>query len=257
MYLTLDDITIYYEKYGNKNNTILILPGWGNTRETFHHIINRFKDDYSIYILDYPALGKSPIPTKTLTIYNYAELIISFMNHNKIENPIIIAHSFGGRIIALLTGYYKIKINKLILIDIAGIKPKKTLKKLIKEKTYKLLRQIIKILPKSKKEKAKQKLLNIFGSKDYNSLPIEMKETFKNIVNEDLTKYFKNITNETIIIWGENDLDTPLQDAYKINKLIENSALIVLKKASHYSYLQYPLLINNIIYEFIKKRNDT
>ena len=33
MYLTVKDLTIYYEKYGNGKNIILILPGWGNTRE--------------------------------------------------------------------------------------------------------------------------------------------------------------------------------------------------------------------------------
>lgn len=252
MYLTLNDITIYYEQYGKSENTILILPGWGNTRETFHHIINHFKDNHSIYILDYPAMGKSPIPSKTLTIYDYTEIIINFMKYNNIKNPIIIAHSFGGRITTLLTSHYKIQAKKLILIDIAGIKPKKTLKKFIKEKTYKLLRHLTKILPKNKQEKARVKLLKIFASTDYNALPLQMKETFKNIVNEDLTKYFYNIENESLIIWGELDKDTPIKDAYKIKKAIKNSALIILKKASHYSYLQYPTLINNIIYEFIK-----
>lgn len=255
MYLTLDDITIYYEKYGNKEKTILILPGWGNTRESFHHIINYFKEDYSIYILDYPALGQSPIPPKTLTIYDYTELIIKFMNHNNIKNPIIIAHSFGGRITTLLTGFYKIKIDKIILIDIAGIKPKKTIKKFLREKIYKILRHLIKLFPKKRQEILRQHLLKIFGSSDYNALPLQMKETFKNIVNEDLTKYFQFVDSEALIIWGENDQDTPIKDAYKIKKLIKNSALITISKASHYSYLQYPYLINKIIYEFIKESN--
>ena len=114
MYLNINDITIYYETYGDNKKSILILPGWGNTRETFHHIINNFKNNYKIYILDYPALGKSPIPKKTLTIYDYTELIIEFMKKLNIKNPIIIAHSFGGRITTILTGYYKIPIKKLI-----------------------------------------------------------------------------------------------------------------------------------------------
>ena len=42
MYLTVKDLTIYYEKYGNGKNIILILPGWGNTRETFRYIIDYF-----------------------------------------------------------------------------------------------------------------------------------------------------------------------------------------------------------------------
>ena len=128
MYFKHNNINIYYEKYGTKNNVILILPGWGNTRQTFYNIINHFKDNHTIYIFDYPGFGNSPIPKKTLTIYNYAEIIKTFIEKNNITNPTIIAHSFGGRITTLLSGYYKLKINKLILIDIASIKPKKTIK---------------------------------------------------------------------------------------------------------------------------------
>ena len=252
MYYKYNNITIYYEKFGSKGENILILPGWGNTSKTFYNIINHLKEKHTIYIIDYPSFGKSPIPKKSLTIYNYADLIRNFLIKNNIKNPIIIAHSFGGRITTLLAGYYKIKINKLILIDIASIKPKKNIKQLIKEKIYKLLKKLIKYLPNNKK--LNQKLINIFGSTDYKNLPKSMQQTFKNIVNEDLTPYLKEVNTETLIIWGEQDLDTPLNDARKINKLIKNSALIIYPNASHYSYLQYPILTNNIINEFIKEK---
>lgn len=255
MYLELNDITIYYEKYGNKKETILLLPGWGNTRETFHHIINNFKNNYTIYILDYPGLGKSPIPKQTLTIYNYSDLIVNFMEKLNIKNPIIIAHSFGGRIVSLLIGHNNIKLDKLVLIDIAGIKPKKTLKKYLKEKIYKLKRKLIYFLPKRKQNIYYQKLLKKYASADYLALPPTMHQTFKNIINTDLTNYFKKINNETLILWGEEDQSTPIKDAYKLRKLISNSALIVLKNAEHYSYLNHPNLTNKIIYEFIKKEH--
>lgn len=252
MYTTINNITFYYEKYGSSKQTILILPGWGNTRETFKYIINAFQDNYTIYILDYPGLGKSPIPNHPLTIYDYAELIINFMKEQKIKKPIILAHSFGGRIVALLSGHYKIKLDKLILIDIAGIKPKKSLKIKFKEKLYKFLKKITKILPTKFKVTYQKKLLSIFASSDYNNLPQGMHQTFKNIINEDLTEYFKEIINETLILWGNEDTDTPLNQAYKIKELIKNSALIILKNAPHFSYLVYPSLTTQIIYEFIK-----
>lgn len=252
MYLNINNLTIYYEKYGNANKTILILPGWGNTRETFHHIINYFKDTHTIYIIDYPGLGNSPIPDVSLTIYDYTELVIGFMKKLNIINPIIIAHSFGGRITTLLTGYYQIKIDKLILIDIAGIKPKRTIKVRLKNLLYKTLKKLIKCLPKRKQNKYFQKLFSHFASDDYKSIPPTMRATFKNIINEDLQNFLPNINSEALIIWGENDQDTPLKDAKKIQKLIKNSALIVLTNASHYSYLQYPFLTNKIIEEYIK-----
>ena len=71
MYYKNNSITIFYKKYGNNPKTILILPGWGNTRNTFNNLINELKKEYTIYIIDYPSFGNSPIPNKELTIYDF------------------------------------------------------------------------------------------------------------------------------------------------------------------------------------------
>lgn len=81
---------------------------------------------------------------------------------------------------------------------------------------------------------------------------LECIQTFKNIIKKDLSKYYKQIPNETILLWGSLDQDTPLYQAKKLNKLIKSSALIVLKNATHFSYLNYPKLTNNIIKSFLK-----
>lgn len=255
MFFNTDDMSIYYEKHGNSDKTIVILPGWGNTRATFRNIINYFKNDYTIYIFDYPGFGNSPIPSKTLDIYDYARIIRDFFEEEKIVDPIIIAHSFGGRITALLAGYYKIRFKKILFMDIAGIKPKKTLKQIFRQSLYKILKKLTKILPKIKQEYYRQKLLTHFGSSDYNSLPPIMRNTFKNIVNEDLKIYFKNIDDEVLILWGKKDNVTPLKDAYKLRNLIKDSALIVLPECSHFVYLDAIVVTNKIIYEYLKEKS--
>ena len=248
-------LSIYYKKYGNNKNIILILPGWGDTRKTFQYIINYFEKDYSIYILDYPGFGKSTIPSIDLTMTDYAQLLLSFMNKNNIKNPIIIAHSFGGRITSLLLGKYQIKTKKIILFDVAGIKRRKTIKLFLKEKTYKVLKKIISFFPVLKQEEMRQLLLLKFSSDDYKNIPPTMRKTFQNIIQLDLRKYYKKINTETLLIWGEKDQDTPLKDAYYLQNHIKNSALIIYPKSTHFSYLQYPKLTNSIIDNFINENN--
>lgn len=255
MYYKTNNISIYYEHYGNKNSKkkIVILPGWGNTRESFKYIIDYFKDNYQIYIIDYPGFGNSKFPKDSLTIYDYTEVIIDFLKDLKINNPIIIAHSFGGRIAILLNGYYKIKIDKMIFISTAGIKQKRNIKKTFRLYLYKFLKNLKVFLSKRKRSLYLKKLLLVFGSKDYNDLPNSMKETFKNIVNTDLLMYLKDIESEVLLIWGENDHDTPIKDAFTMNKKIKDSALITISDCGHFCYLEQISLINNIIYEFIKE----
>lgn len=254
MYYENGSFKIYYEKYGNGKNIILILPGWGDTKNTFNYLINNLSIHNTVYIIDNPGFGKSEVLEKDLTIYDYTSAIRELINHEKIKNPTIIAHSFGGRIATLLAGYYNDQINKLILIDIAGIKPKKTIKSIIKKYTYKFLKKLTKLSPIKYKRKINTYLLKKFSSTDYYDLPDNMKKTFQNIVNTDLRFTLSSIKQSTLILWGQYDKATPLRDAYIFRKRIKNSALIIFRNASHYSYLDYPFLTLDIINNFINEK---
>lgn len=252
MYYNKDTFSMYYEKHGNGQKNIIILPGWGNTRNTFKFMIDYLKNDYSVYIMDYPGFGKSIFPLHDLTIYDYTNIIRDFITDTKIDNPTIIAHSFGGRIATLISGYYKDKIDKLILIDVAGINHKKNVFKIFKKCIYKLLKKCSIFVSKRKRNIYLKKLLYIFGSDDYKKLDKSMYNTFKNIVNEDLSYYIKYIEQATLIIWGELDKDTPLKDGKYFKKNIKKATLSILSKGSHFSYLNYPALTNKLINEFLK-----
>ncbi len=252
MNIVIEDFNIYYEKYGNGKKNILILPGWGDTRTTFKSMINYLEKEYTIYILDYPGFGNSSFPNRNLSVYDYASMIKVFIDVLSIDNPIIIAHSFGARLSLILNGKLNVKIDKLIIIDGAGIKGKKKLSSIIKTYFYKALKSLRYLLPKKLRKKYLGMLIDIFGSQDYKSLSDNMKKTFSNIVNEDLSYLLKNINAETLLIWGENDEDTPLSDGIIMHENIKDSGLIVIKKGTHFAYLNAPLYVNSIILNFIK-----
>ena len=252
MYYYFNNISLYYEKYGNNNKkTIIILPGWGNTRSTFYNMINHLKDNFCIYIFDYPGFGFSKSIDTSLTIYDYADLFYNFIVNNNINEPFVISHSFGGRIISILIGKYKLKVNKLVLIDVAGIK-RKNIKLIIKEKIYKFLKKMSFFLSNKNRIKFNNYLINYFGSTDYKNINHCMRETFKNIINEDLRNYYQLINCPTLIIWGDKDKDTPIKDAYLINKYINDSAVIIYKDSGHFCYLDYHNNIINVIKHFFK-----
>ena len=239
----------YFEKYGNNKKVLLILPGWGDTRKTFDFYINNLKDKFTIYIFDYPGFGKSKFPNYPLTIYDYAKYIKNFIETNNIKNPYILCHSFGCRISILLTSKYRVLVDRLIIIGGAGLKDK-SIKRKLKIMRYKLLKKIAICLPQKKRKKYLNKLINKYGSTDYKSLSNIERITFSNIVNEDLRKYVKYIYCPTILIWGEKDSSTPLKDGKYMNKKIKDSALITLKKGTHFVYLEYPFYILKIINNF-------
>lgn len=252
MYFTYKNISLFYEEMGTGKKTILILPGWGDTRSTFRNIISYLAKEYTVICIDYPGFGKSSFPNYSMTIYDYALLIKAFIEELELNDPIIIAHSFGGRIATLLTGYYHMTISRMVLMDIAGIKPKKTVCRRIKSLIYKTLKKAQYLIPSKYKKRYLEKLSNLFGSTDYNNLPNCMKTTFSNIVQEDLKYYVKDIKSECLLLWGENDDATPLQDGYFFQDNIKDSALIVFAGRSHFAYLEEPWQTINIIMTFIE-----
>lgn len=253
MKFCVNDFTIYYEKYGNGNKNILILPGWGDTRPTFNHLISLLEEMYTIYIIDYPGFGQSPFPNRDLTIEDYANLVKDFIKNKQIDNPIIIAHSFGGRIvIELFTNHKDLNIKNLILIDIAGIKAKKSFYQKMKEKIYKILKKIGKILPKKFRKRYLEKLIQIFGSSDYAALSQNIRNTFINIINRDQRNDIKNIDADTLIIWGEMDRDVPVEDGRYIKENIKDSGIVIIPKGGHFPYLDHAYYVNKIIIEYLK-----
>ena len=238
-----------YKKYGNKSKVLIILPGWGDTRKTFDFYINNLKDKFTIYIFDYPGFGESSFPDNDLTIYDYALYIKKFIEEHNINNPYILCHSFGCRISLLLIGKYRVLVDKLIIIGGAGIR-RRSIKRYLRVKKYKFLKKVSCLLPKKMRFNYLEKLREKYSSSDYKDLDINIKKTFNNIVNTDLRKYLKYIYNPTLLIWGENDTATPLKDGKLMNKRINNSGLITIKKGTHFVYLEYPFYILKIILFF-------
>lgn len=252
MFFKYKDISMYYETLGNHSKSLLILPGWGDTRNTFTNLSAFLSNYFTVYIIDYPGFGNSTFPNRDLTIFDYSDLIYEFIKELNLDDPILIGHSFGGRIITVLTGYYQYKFSNIILMDSAGIKPKTTIKKLLHKLSYKIAKKIGKLLPKKYQKKYYKNLFNKYASTDYQALSINMRKTFQNVINTDLKNYLKYINSKVLIIWGNNDYDTPIKDAKIINNKIKNSELIIIDNVGHFPYLERANLINAICYEQLK-----
>lgn len=139
------------------------------------------------------------------------------------QDVVLVGHSFGGRVAIYIAGETTWA-SAIVLIDSAGVIPRRGIGYYYKVYKYKLLKKLG--LPNSN-----------YGSEDYQKLSGIMKETFVRVVNQDLTPMLKNVVVPTLIVWGENDKDTPLYMANIIHKNITNSRLNILEGAGHYSYL--------------------
>lgn len=233
---------INFLDYGNKKgDSIVLLHGWGQNIQMMQMLGEPFKDKYRIIIVDFPGFGSSPEPKEVMDVDGYTKIIEELLKKLKVENPILIGHSFGGRVSVKYASRNKVK--KLILLSPAL---RGHDKKGLKTKVLKFMKTVPGI--KNLESWAK----NHIGSRDYKAASPIMKQVLVKTVNEDLSSDAMKIKAPTILIYGDMDDEVPEEDTKEYEKLIDDCGLIMYEGCTHYAYLERLNQTINIIGNFIK-----
>lgn len=258
MVFNYNGININYEIFNDPSASeakpLLVLHGWMARIEAMAPIYKYFKKDRKVIVLDFPGQGgKSDTLNTPWGVPEYGEMVKALIDILKIKGCDVIGHSFGGRVIIYLSSKYQDLFDKIVLTDAAGVKPKTSVKKLFKIYSYKVAKFFMKlVIPKEKYQAKLEKMRKKRGSSDYAMLETEaMRETFKKVINLDLTNKLKEINNPTLLVWGENDIDTPLYMAKIMEKNIKDSGIVVLENAGHFSYLDNPQKYLIVVEKFL------
>lgn len=240
MKIFVKDIEINYIQYG-KGSDVVLLHGWGQNIAMMDSLGKKLENSHRITILDLPGHGESAEPKDVLTIYDFAEILKEFLDKLNITNPVLIGHSFGGRIAIVYSSLYEVK--KLVLMGAPCIRKEK--KQSLKVRTLKTLKKVP--ILNNFEEFAKRHI----GSTDYKKATGVMRGILVNTVNEDLSECAKKIKCPTLLIWGDKDSEAPLEDAKELEKIIKDAGLIVYENGTHYTYLEFLLPICKVLKTFI------
>ena len=239
----IKDISLNYIRYGNENgDTVVLLHGWGQNIEMMKPIGDNLKNDFDIVIIDLPGHGLSDEPSSVWSVYDFADCIHELLMEINVKNPIMIGHSFGGKISLIYSSKYKTK--KLVLFG-SPYKPeiqKMSLKTKIMKKmaNIRFLSPLVEIVKKH------------VGSTDYRKASVMMRKVLVSTVNLDITDDIKNIKCPTLLIWGSNDTAVPLKRAYELEKLITDAGVVVYDNCTHYAYLERLGQTISVLNSFLK-----
>ena len=242
MKMNVDGININYIRYGKVGAKALVfLHGWGQNIAMMKPVADNFSDDYDIVIVDLPGFGQSEEPKKAYEVIDYVEIIHEFLTKLNINNPVLVGHSFGGKISLLYASKYEV--NKLVLF--APPFTKEIKKDNLKVKLLKTAKKIPGI--KSLEEFAKKHM----GSTDYRNASSIMRQILVNTVNTDIKEEVKKIKASAILIWGTEDEAVDISRGYELESLISDAALIAYEGLTHYAYLEDLNKTVNIMRSFL------
>ena len=240
MEIKIQNVNINYMQYGkDKGKDIILLHGWGQNIEMMKPLGDSFSNKYRITILDFPGFGQSEEPKEPWNIEKYNSMLEEFINKVGIKKPIVIGHSFGGRVAIRYSA--RNPIEKLVLFGSPCIRITENL-----SLTVKFLKKL-KTLPGL--NSFGEYMKKYIGSRDYKAASPIMRQTLVDVVNEDLSKYAREIEEPTLLIWGEYDTEAPVNEARELEKIMIDAALIVLP-GTHYAYLENLPRVVNILNNF-------
>ena len=241
MIKTIKDVDVNYIDYGEGKDTLVLLHGWGQNIEMMKPVGDRFRKSNRIIIVDLPGFGMSEEPKDIWSLNDYVECIKELLDDLKVKNPILIGHSFGGKISLLYASKYKV--NKLILF---GSPFKQEITKMTT--SMKILKTLKKVPVLNKLEGFAKKHM---GSTDYRNASETMRNILVEHVNLDITEDVKKIKCPTLMIWGTMDTAVPVERAYELEKLIEDAGVVTYEGCTHYAYLERLQQTINVIRSFI------
>lgn len=255
--IQIGNLSVNYKTFGT-GKPVLILHGWGGSSDSWVRVSENLEDSgFRAICPDMPGFGKTPEPPRTWTIADYDNFLVEFADKAGLDNFLLVGHSFGGGLSLEFAAAHPQMVRMLVLCDAAIIRGErlgfrqKAAKAAAGAKSLLLAVPIIGgILYKA----GRKIIYRVAGVSDYYQASGVMRETFKNILAEDLTKYASKIGVPVLIVWGKKDNSTPVEDAYTLQHLIVGSKIEIIEETGHNPHRTDPERLARSISDFFKSK---
>lgn len=242
MQIQIGDVTSHYQLIGTtstKKPTLVLLHGWGCDWQIWSPVIFELSKSYQLIIPDLPAFGQSSTPHEVWDSQTYADWLEKLLQ--KIipsQKCILVGHSFGGKIAAIYASAHPAQVKNLILTAASGLPSPLT-------NQQKLQQRLAAMIPSSLKHAIpaalREKVLHTMGAATdhFHSTPPQQ-AILKKIVRENISQHLTKITAPTLLLWGDQDQDTPLSQGKEFARYINGSDLVVLPNTGHFAFIDQP-----------------
>lgn len=231
---------------GGKTSTgaqLLFVHGWGIGIEPYRESLNILSDRYQVIAPYLPGFGKSTAPL-VRDYSDYARLMIDFINILKLPKVHLIGHSMGGAIAIALAALKPSLVRSLTIVDSTGIPLNSSLEVLLKRAIE---------MPAQMGQMQLMPTLEIIRCLSYNSLvnPHRVIQAASMILEKDIRPLLPRIEAPSLVLWGANDILTPITHGKEIAKGIKGSKLLVVDGVFHEWNFFFPDKFTAIVSNFI------
>lgn len=261
-FLSLDDMDLYYEVYGN-GEPLFLIPGLCGTCDSFSLIIRKLAKNFKVITLDNRGAGRS-IPTNAnFTIATMADDLAELVNHLGFKRINLLGHSMGGFIAQEYTARNSGSVKNLILSNTS-------------QKSSYRNRDLFDCLANIRNEEALLECWHrifsqwIFTESFINSKSTEYEASISYSLNYpyaqkaqwfaaqvfccrefDFSKKNLKLDNRSLIICGEEDILILPEESKHLKSSFRNSEICLMKRSGHLPMIENKEEYSSIIMEFL------
>jgi pimeloyl-ACP methyl ester carboxylesterase len=227
---------------------VVLLHGWGGRIESMSPVARCLSSVFRVVAIDLPGFGESPAPEGVWGTPDYAIFVRDVLAERDITRAHFVGHSYGGKVSLFLGATHPELVDKLVLADASGVRTAPSVKTRAKRVASTAAKTAGRLGPPGRK--VRQAVFDRIASKDYKEAG-PMRSILVRVVNEDMTPLMPRVKSSTLLVWGEQDHDTPVSHGKKMESLIRDSGLVVFEGAGHFSYLDQPDRFCRVVRHFL------
>ncbi len=254
-YASVCGVKLYYEAEGS-GKAVILVHGNGLSHGQWKLNIKPFSRYYRVYAPDLPGFGQSDKPDAGYGVRYYVEFLRSFMDAMGMERAAIVGSSMGGAIAAVFASLYKDRVSGLVLCDPTGFVPEAI------SRNKELYNAFIGLMIRSRRLYCRPMFYNSSAMRllEGTSMVTDSKESrdafMKNCkailqYDPEYVRSLMSITAPTLIIWGEDDLLLPSDDAEKYRSLIAGAKVKIIPYCGHMPNVERHEEFNSAVLSFL------
>lgn len=236
--MTASQVEVHHQILGDPAKpALLMMHGWGQTSVSLQPLAELLSSDYRVVLVDLPGFGRSPLPAEAWDTVRYAERMVELLDELKIDRCDLLGHSFGGRISLRLASRFPDRVQRLFLVASHGLPTPRPFLKQLRMQGISMLRSLVRFIDRVFGTSwYTQRFIPHFASVDYQKTSGVLRQIFVKLVTEDATADAVRIKAPALLLWGEQDTETPVELGRRLQRLIQGAALRVFPLHDHHPF---------------------
>jgi 2-hydroxy-6-oxonona-2,4-dienedioate hydrolase len=242
----------YYE--AGQGPTVILLHGLGSVKEIWMANFGTLAAKYHVYTIDQIGFGHSDKPLLEYKIATFVDFLQGFMQAQNISKATLVGNSLGGWIALDFTIQHPAMVEKLVLVDSAGLASMHPPTVDLNASSLAGMRAILESVFYNKQMVTDQSVLQVFTDHVRNNDAYTIQRMLAGLVTPQFEDAkLATVHAPTLVVWGRQDELIPVGGGEKLRDGIAGAKLVVFDECGHVPQLEKAAEFNQTLLDFLGK----